>query len=561
VNHRGPLPWLLVVTAVAWAGLRHAGFCWDDGALVADNRLTSALDWAHLRAMFQADLWETLSLPAPASGYYRPLFLVSLAIDQVVLGPEPGPHHLHSLAWHLAAVALLYRLLRQLIPEHWLPATAGAALFALHPVQTEAVALIAARNDSMAAVFLLAVLLLLLPERPRPAALGAAGLAAMAGLLSKESVVLAPLALLVLDLARRGRPGRWARQVPVLAGLGAAMGLRVWAGVGGAAVPDPGNWSLVLGRLPEILGTYLGLLVWPSPLTPARHLSYLEPLGQLWPAALVALVILAGMLGRSRAPRLGWLGVAWAAATFAPTLLATLDKGLLGERYLYLPLAGLALTLAAWIPRNVAAAGVAAGVAALLGAGVSQRLPAWESSRVLWQAAHDALPSPFTHAGLAFYVNRDGDPEQARLHYLKAIEGDPPYRDACSSLVMVYLRLDKPHVAVRMADWAMAERGCPPTPDFVDQHALALAGSGDWNRAARLVREAPHGPSGVGLMVLGAERFLAGDMAGYQQARQAWRGQASYPAQVLRLFGLTGQERAARALAQVIDDEARPVDE
>ncbi len=545
---RSPLPWLLLVIVIAWHGLAQAGFCWDDGALVADNRLTGSLAWENLVAIFRADLWETLSLPAPASGYYRPLFLLSLAFDQVVLGDQAGPHHLHSLAWHLAATGLLYQLVRRLIPDSVVPATAAAALFALHPVQTEAIALIAARNDAMAATFLLGALLLLLPDNPRGAAMWGAALATGAGLLSKESVVLAPFALLALDLARKGRPGAWRRQLPLIAGLSAAAGLRIWAGVGAAAVPRTGNWALVTERLPELLATYLGLLVWPDPLTPARHLTYLQPLDALWPAALAALFALAGLLARSRAPRLGWLGIAWALATFVPTLLATLDKGLLGERYLYLPMAGLAVTLAAWIPRGKRTLAWVAAGAVLLGIGVHRRLPAWENSRTLWQAAHDDLPSPFTHAGLAFYVNRDDEPEVARMHYLKAIEGDPPYLDACSSLVMVHLRLGKEEVAVRMAEWAMAERGCTPTPDFVAQYALALAGTGDWARATKVVTEAPGGPQGLSLVLLGAERVLAGDGQAYLAIAKQWRGNAPFGEQVGRLLRLTHQPQAAARL-------------
>ncbi len=537
-----------MVTVLAWWGLSTAGFCWDDGALVADNRLTGSLSWANLEEMMRADLWETLNLPAPASGYYRPLFLLSLAFDRVVLGAEAGPHHLHSLAWHLAAVALLYALVRRLVPESVVPATAAATLFALHPVQTEAVALIAARNDLMAAAALLAALLLLLPERPSRTALVAAGVATLVGLLSKESVVLAPIALLALDFARLGRPGPWRRHLPLVLALALALALRSWAEVGGAAVPDPGNWSLVAGRSPEIAATYLGLLSWPDPLTPARHLRYLQPLGDLWLAATVTLAGLALVLLRSRVPRLGWLGLAWALVTFAPTLAATLDKGLLGERYLYLPLAGLAVTLAAWIPRDPRVLAGVALAAIPMSLAVHARLPAWESSRVLWQQAHDDLPSPFTHAGLAFYVNQDDEPEVAKVHYLEAIEGDPPYRDACSSLVMVYLRLRQEAVAVRMAEWAMQERGCPPTPDFIDQYALALAGTGAWPKAARVVREAPGGPRGIGLVVLGAERVLAGDGAAFLELSQQWKGTASYADQVVRLLRLTGNSAAAERL-------------
>ena len=131
---------------------------------------------------------------------------------------------------------------------------------------------------------------------------------------------------------------------------------------------------------------------------------------------------------------------------------------------------------------------------------------------------------------------------------LKAIEGDPPYLDACSSLVMVHLRLGKEEVAVRMAEWAMAERGCTPTPDFVAQYALALAGTGDWARATKVVTEAPGGPQGLSLVLLGAERVLAGDGQAYLAIAKQWRGNAPFGEQVGRLLRLTHQPQAAARL-------------
>ena len=49
-------------------------------------------------------------------------------------------------------------------------------------------------------------------------------------------------------------------------------------------------------------------------------------------------------------------------------------------------------------------------------------------------------------------------------------------------------------------------------------------------------------------MVLGAERALANDPAGFQQASDAWQGQANFTAQVARLLQLTDQPAAAQAL-------------
>ena len=87
-------------------------------------------------------------------------------------------------------------------------ALAGATLFAVHPVQVEVLALVAARNDSMAAVFVLSALLLVLnPTERSPLRLGGATWLVLSGLLSKESAILAPFMLVALDLARSNGVG------------------------------------------------------------------------------------------------------------------------------------------------------------------------------------------------------------------------------------------------------------------------------------------------------------------------------------------------------------------
>ena len=62
----------MCVTALAYSPLWSADFAWDDLALVVDNSLTG--DLSKIGEIMSADLWETSRLPAPASGYYRPLF-------------------------------------------------------------------------------------------------------------------------------------------------------------------------------------------------------------------------------------------------------------------------------------------------------------------------------------------------------------------------------------------------------------------------------------------------------------------------------------------------------
>ena len=533
---------LLVVTGLAFSPLLGAGFVWDDSALVADNRLTGDL-LGNLGEILTADLWHTLRLGSADSGYYRPLMLLSLAVDRALFGLDPAAHHAHSILWHLLCVLALWGLLRKLVPP--MPALIGAALFALHPVQIEAVALIAARNDAMAAAFCMGALLLLADEEVRAWRLGVAALLTFLGLLSKESALLAPVLLGCLDLARHGRPRNWKRYVALGVGVGAFLAARQAAGVGSAALPEWSSVGIVLEKTHLVLGTYGTLLVWPWPLTPARHVLWLPE--TTWPF-LVGGVVAAGLLGYAlyagRERRLGLAGLAWAAAAWAPTLMATVDKGLLGERYLYFPMAGFALLVAGTLPLiprlfHLLVAGVALCVVV-----IQLRLPDWKTSRALWTEAHQAFPTPFTAGGLAFYVYQDGDYLEAKQLFVEAVGGDPPYRDACTHLVMVGMALDDPEEAVRLGSWGLRERGCPPIPETMTHYGLALASLGRWNEAVAIQKQATRDPFGHALLVLSAEAVRRGDFESYKKLRVNWKGSVPLDAQVERLLRLSGDERS-----------------
>ena len=131
---------LLALVGVAYVGALQAGFVWDDVPLVLRNRLTG--DLANLPQFFAMDLWDGSPVDQGVSGYYRPLFLVSLAVDRALFGLSSVGAHAQSLLWHGIAVVLAFHLLRG-----WLGverAFAAALVFGLHPIQSEAVIWVAA---------------------------------------------------------------------------------------------------------------------------------------------------------------------------------------------------------------------------------------------------------------------------------------------------------------------------------------------------------------------------------------------------------------------------------
>ena len=549
---------LLLVTALVFAPALGGDFCWDDRALILGNAVTDDL-WGNLGTFFTADLWQTLELAGTDSGYYRPLMLVSLAVDRSIAGLSPVWAHAHSLAWHVGAVAALWWVMRKLCPP--LPALLGALIFALHPLQIETVALIAARNDAMAAAMGLTALGLVLDKDTKTPALLGAGLLTWAAMLSKESAVLLPMLLGALDWARAGKPQGWARYGALSAGVALYLLMRTLAGISGGA-PEPSVWPRLAESLPDLSAIYISLLALPWPLTPARHILYLpESMGRYYAVAALVLGGIGVAIWKAKDRRLVLAGLIWALLAWLPTLVATADKGLMGERYLYLPLAGLGMALAAALPEKPKLlVGIGAVFALASTVVIELRLPDWKNSRTLWEAAHQVEPSPFTHGGLAWYVYQDRDWGQARMHFVAAVQGTPSYRDACTHLVMVNLQMKDPARAVEEGAWGLRDRSCPRIPETMGYWAVALASVGRWDDAIDVISGMTGDPFGHRIIVASAHAALRQDFARYDAIEANWKASEPLAPHVIRLLQGGGEKQAAELLAAWKDGRLKKVD-
>ena len=177
----------LVVFFVYLPAMR-AGFVFDDAFLILQNNNLSGDLWT----LLTSHLWAGDPDDINGKSFYRPLFSLSIYFDYRVFGPNAAWwFHLHSLAWHLLSVCLLFILLRRMFGSKG--ALLGACVFAMHPVQTETVVWISARNDSMAASFCLLAMLQLSGEKQNKSSVFIGLLASLFAILSKENAILLPV--------------------------------------------------------------------------------------------------------------------------------------------------------------------------------------------------------------------------------------------------------------------------------------------------------------------------------------------------------------------------------
>jgi hypothetical protein len=136
------------------------GFAYDDNGIVTQNPTVTSGDW---RSALQSPWWPNAE---GGAGLYRPVTSASFAAEWELFGGAPLGFHVGNVAVHALASLLVLALLSGL--GAGAGATVGAALFAIHPVHTEAVANVVGRAEIYAACFYLAASLLYAPLSPVP---------------------------------------------------------------------------------------------------------------------------------------------------------------------------------------------------------------------------------------------------------------------------------------------------------------------------------------------------------------------------------------------------------
>lgn len=186
-------------------------FAYDDGPIIQDNGRIRSL--ANFREIWLSDWWKPQTederiVFRMRDRLYRPLTMFSFAMNYAVHGASPVGYHVLNVLLHAAACALVWCFIHRLFEDRAIAACA-AALFAVHPIHSEAVANVVGRAEVLAAVFVLVGLIGMLPRRGLPSTGRIAGAAAafLAAMLSKETAVCYP-ALAALVLAWRANVNR-----------------------------------------------------------------------------------------------------------------------------------------------------------------------------------------------------------------------------------------------------------------------------------------------------------------------------------------------------------------
>jgi Tfp pilus assembly protein PilF len=435
---------VLALTAAVYAPITGFDFVGYDDPLyvvhnpkVHDGLRASTLAWA-LRS-FDASNWH-------------PLTWISHALDWQLFGRAAGGHHAMGLILHLVAVAAVFAMTRALT------ASAGvalwtAAVFALHPLNVESVAWVAERKNVLSGLLFVAAVSAYVRYAAQPGwrRYAVVTLLVALGLAAKPAVVPLPLLLLVLDFWPLGR---FERLRTTLGNTGPAV-LRLslekvlWLALAGidalltiaaqAGTIEPLTTLPLPARLCVAVcgyATYLAKLVWPAT-TAVFYPLPRDPCGALPVAACAAVVVAvsaAAALAARRRPYLavGWI---WFVLMLVPAIgLVQVGKQFIADRYVYLPMLGLLMSVGCaareWAAeargRRSAAAATAVLVVLALAARTRAAVAPWHDSITLYEHAIASVPGNYLAMyNLAVIYKQRGDVNRALDYYLAAIAVRP----------------------------------------------------------------------------------------------------------------------------------------
>ena len=473
---------IAVAVFAAYANSFSGPFVFDDQLSIVENPTIQRLSWGAL-------------FPPRGQGLTvegRPLLNLSLALNHAVSGTNVWSYHALNIAIHLLAALTLFGLVRRtFLIVNFESATVGAlataALWAVHPLQTESVTYVVQRTESLMGLFYLLTLYAFV----RGAAAGRqsfwfalSAVSCALGMATKEVMVSAPLMVLLYDCTFVAGSFRnaWREHWKLYLGLATTWVLL------GLLVLGAGNRGGTIGVSAGVTwwqyGTcqaramvhYLRRALWPSPLIFDYGSDFVTWTEFAPPALLdVALLTLTAWalwrrpLGPAQGrPALGFVG-AWFFVILAPTTsVVGGTRQMLAEHRMYLSLAAVVVLfvvgLHAWLGRRSWL--VWTTLALALAAATLQRNTDYRSELTLYADTVAKRPNN-VHAryNLAKALAEAGRPEEAVVQGLEAVRLRPSLASAHYNLANALSAAGRFSEAVGHYEEALKHR-----PDYAKAH-------------------------------------------------------------------------------------------
>jgi tetratricopeptide (TPR) repeat protein len=441
-----PMALVLAAGCAAYWNCFNLPLIWDDHTAIINNPTIRDLSW------------RALVPPTESPVAARPIVNATFAVNYALAGLDVIGYHAVNLAVHLGVALLLFAVVRRTLAGLKAEMATIIALFAalwwvVHPLTSESVDYVTQRTESMMALFLLLTIYAAIRalDNPRPRRWTAvAVLSCAAGMATKESMVVAPMLIVLYDRifafpnmreAVRARKALYIGLAATWIELAVLMWLQPHSTVGtGSGI---GAWQYLMNQA-ELITRYGRLAFWPDSLvldygTP-KAIGLREVLPQ---AAFMLMLVVATIAALVRRPALGFLGLVFF-MTLAPTSsIVPIATEVGSERRMYLPLAALSIlvAVAGWKAFERLVAGksaeqrrtvgrMCAAVAAVWICALAVRTMArnaeYQTELSIWQTSLDRYPHGRARMSYATALLAAGQNERAVAELRLAVRDYPP---------------------------------------------------------------------------------------------------------------------------------------
>jgi len=456
----------------------------------------------------------------------------------------------------------------------------AALLFLCHPVQTQGVSFIFQRSAALAAFFyLLTLVCYALARTTEQKKYIFCALSAMAaGVFCKENMLTLPLALLGFDrffwppgIRDRGATVKMIKRVVPFVLLAALIPLILILDNGGANFQFKDQLASrsfsIRYFLTEanVLVTYLRLFIFPVNLMHDYDYPIVQSLFEL--RTILSLIVLAVILGVGlrlyKRDRLTSFCIFWFFLTTSVEagVVCFVNRGVIFEHWLYLPMVGLAMLAASLLVRFVKSARlfriVCAVVLCLLCVLTYQRNFVWQNEIVFWKDNLRKAPNNARvcfAAGTAYF--RKGMLDEAEHVFAKALKLNDPgggqagqldvelASDSLNNMGMV--RLKKGHLSQAAAAFRAALDVWPHNAQAHNNLGVYLLGQGHWAKAREHFQKSMRiqGDYAHAWYYLGQVALLEGKAPEAKDQLQ----------KAIRLFELDGDAVMARETSRILEE-------
>lgn len=449
---------LFLCVSLAYAGAFPSAFLYDDEFLILKNRFLTSFEY--LPQIFSS---SSTGGAGYVDSFYRPLQTLAYLIVQQLFGQETWAFHGLNILLHGLNTVLLF-LLGQKMGLFRRFAFAGALIWAMHPLHTEAVTYMSATADPLHALFLLSGLLVMVPVFTKKQRVVAALFFVLA-LLSKESAVVFPalaITMVFFFSSERQRPQSyfvtwpfWAMAFGYLFLRQSLLNFNQDFSMYKEANLYTESFLYRLQTFWATLPSYLSLLVWPVDL----HMDRAFPVftNFLSPLVLAGFILFAGCLffigrglrqNRVKSPWLAWVPL-WFFAAHVPQagVLIPVNSFFL-EHWMYVPSLGIFLGVAAFTQgcgQSLGAKGQQFLLLGLLLIAGALGLRTFDQNRV-WESpvtffSHILKYNPESNRvrhNLAMAYTDEGKLDLAKAEYLKVLQTSEEYYQTHHNLARIY---------------------------------------------------------------------------------------------------------------------------